>query len=130
MTTFQDFFTPIFIIASLFIFIVGIVVLKVIDNLFKGSKLAPIIRIFFIGCILSLQILMFLVMSFNKVKFQQGPKGPTGNKGKQGDIGDPGGLQVCDKTYETVEEKKTFERALNYLDTKPPIINPPKEKYN
>lgn len=123
MTTFQDFFTPIFIIVSLVIFIIGIVIIKVIDNIFKGSKLLPIIRIFFITGIVSLQILMFLVMSFNKVKFQPGPKGPTGNKGKQGDVGDPGGLQVCEKTYETVEEKKAFEKSLNYLDTKPPIIN-------
>ena len=62
-------------------------------------------------------------MSFSKVKFQRGPQGPMGNKGNKGSKGIPGGLQVCGETYETVQEKKAFQRSLNYLDLKPPFIN-------
>ena len=62
-------------------------------------------------------------MSFSKIKFQRGPQGPMGNKGNKGDIGSPGGLQVCGKKYQTVEEKKSFEKSLDYLDMKAPLIN-------
>ena len=61
-------------------------------------------------------------MSFSKVKFQQGSQGPQGNKGERGYQGNNGGLQVCGKKYQTVEEKKSFEKALNYLDMKAPLI--------
>jgi hypothetical protein len=46
-----------------------------------------------------------------------------GNKGRKGDIGAPGGLQICGNNYQTVEEKKSFEKSLNYLDLKAPLIN-------
>ena len=46
-----------------------------------------------------------------------------GTKGNKGSKGIPGGLQVCGETYETVQEKKAFQRSLNYLDLKPPFIN-------
>lgn len=62
-------------------------------------------------------------MSFSKIKFQRGPQGPMGNKGNKGGNGVDGGLQVCDNIYETVQEKKAFQRSLNYLDLKPPFIN-------
>ena len=61
-------------------------------------------------------------LSFSKVKFNQGNQGPQGNKGYQGYQGSNGGLVVCGKKYQTVEEKKTYERALNYLDMKSPLI--------
>ena len=61
-------------------------------------------------------------MSFNKVKFNQGPKGPKGNKGEIGSIGRDGGLNVCGKTYETIEEKKILQKSVDYLDMKPPRL--------
>ena len=123
MSSFQDLFTPIFIVSALCIFIAGIVCLQVLDKLFEGSKNLTMIRLFCISIIVNIIILVFLIMSFNKVKIQRGPQGPAGNKGLKGSMGSPGGLQVCGKKYETVEEKKTFQRAQNYLDLKPPLIN-------
>jgi hypothetical protein len=94
MSTYQTLFTPIFIIIALSICIAGIVGLQVLDRLFAGSSNLTTIRLFAIS-----------------------------NKGRKGDIGAPGGLQICGNNYQTVEEKKSFEKSLNYLDLKAPLIN-------
>ena len=49
--------------------------------------------------------------------------GPTGNKGERGSEGAAGGLQICGKKYQTVEEKKTYERSIAQLDMKNPLIS-------
>ena len=123
MSTYQTLFTPIFIIIALSICIAGIVGLQVLDRLFAGSSNLTTIRLFAISIMINIIILIFLIMSFSKIKFQMGPTGPMGNKGRKGDIGAPGGLQICGNNYQTVEEKKAFEKSLNYLDLKAPLIN-------
>ena len=120
---FNDLFTPIFIIITIVILIIGVIGLKFLDVLFAGSKYLTSIKLFGISIIVNIVILIFIIMSFSKVKFQRGPQGPMGNKGNKGSKGIPGGLQVCGETYETVQEKKAFQRSLNYLDLKPPFIN-------
>jgi len=122
MATYKDLFTPIFIIVALSLFIGGIVVLQVLDKLFHGSKNLPMIRIFCISMILNIIIIVFLIMSFSRVKLQTGPQGPTGNKGQPGYEGKSGGLQVCTKKFQTIEEKKTIIKEANYLDLRPPLI--------
>ena len=62
-------------------------------------------------------------MSFSKVKFVQGPQGPSGNKGEKGKQGVDGGLHLCGKKYQTVEEKRTYERQIASLDLKNPLIS-------
>jgi hypothetical protein len=119
---FNDFFTPIFVIIALSILIGGMVGLQVLDRLFIGSKNLTAIRLFGISIMINIVILIFIIMSFSKIKFQRGPQGPMGNKGNKGYTGEAGGLQLCGKVYETVQEKKAFERSLNYLDLKPPLI--------
>ena len=121
--TFNDFFTPIFIIVTLVILIGGIIGLKILDTLFAGSNHLTAIRLFGISILFNIIILIFIIMSFSKIKFQRGLQGPIGNKGKKGNIGRPGTLQVCNKTYETIREKKLFEKKLHYLDVKLPYIN-------
>ena len=120
---FNDLFTPIFIIITIVILIIGVIGLKFLDVLFAGSKYLTAIKLFGISIIVNIVILIFIIMSFSKIKFQRGNKGPTGNKGNKGGKGISGGLQVCGETYETVQEKKAFQRSLNYLDLKPPFIN-------
>ena len=122
MADYKDLFTPIFIIIALSLFIGGIVVLQLLDKLFYGSKHLLMIRFFFISIILNIIIIIFLIMSFHRVKIQIGPQGPTGNKGKKGYEGKPGGLQVCSKKYQTIVEKKTIIKDKNYLDLRPPLI--------
>ncbi len=121
--TMQELFTPIFIISALCIFIGGIVGIQFLDRLFAGSKNLNAIRMFGIAILINIIVLLFILMSFSKVKFAQGPKGPQGNKGSRGGDGKNGGLNVCNQKYQTAEEKKTFERANNYLDLKPPVLD-------
>ena len=122
-TSFQYLFTPIFIVVSLIITICGVVFLQVMDRLFAGSQNLSIIRIFFIAILINIIILVFLIMSFSRIRIQKGPQGPVGNKGLKGYNGKPGGLQVCGVNYQTIEEKKSVMKSLNYLDLKPPLIN-------
>ena len=123
MSSFQTLFTPIFIITSLVIFIVGLVGLQILDRLFAGSKNLNAIRMFGITVIINIIILVFLIMSFSKVKFSQGSTGPQGNKGERGRIGIPGGINLCGKKYQNVEEKKMYERSIAQLDMKNPLIS-------
>jgi len=123
MASFQELFTPIFIIIAIVILIIGVIGLKFLDVLFAGSKYLTSIKLFGISIIVNIVILIFIIMSFSKVKFQRGPKGPMGNKGIKGYKGKAGGLEVCGIKYEAVQEKKAFQRSLTYLDLKPPFIN-------
>jgi len=123
MASFQELFTPIFIVISLFILIGGLVGLQLLDKLFVGSKNINAIRMFGIATLINIIILIFLIMSFSKVKFTKGSIGPMGNKGERGSEGQPGGLNVCGKKYQTVEEKKTYEKSILQLDMKLPLIN-------
>ena len=115
MKTYQELFTPIFIVISLFITICCLVGLQFLDKLFAGSKNINTIRMFGITITINVLILIFLVMSFSKVRFAQGEIGPTGNKGEIGYEGKPGTLDVCSSKTQTVEDKKVFERNLKKL---------------
>jgi len=122
MSSFKDLFTPIFIFVSLCILISGLVGLQFIDRLFVGSKNLNAIRMFGIALLVNIIILVFLIMSFSKVKLAPGSDGPVGNKGERGGVGIPGGLSVCGKKYQTVEEKKDYEKTIKGLDLKNPLI--------
>ena len=112
MTTYQELFTPIFIVISLFITISCLVGLQFLDKLFVGSKNINTIRMFGITITINVLILIFLVMSFSKVRFAEGEIGPVGNKGEIGFMGKSGSLGICGSRTQTVEEKKVFERNL------------------
>lgn len=118
----QELFTPIFIISALCIFIIGIVGIQFLDKLFAGSQNLNAIRLFGITILINIIILVFIVMSFSKVKFSIGNSGPQGNKGARGYSGIDGGVNLCNPQYQTAHEKKAFERANNYLDLKPPFL--------
>ena len=71
---------------------------------------------------LSLSIILMLWFVSLFLDINSANVGTQGYQGYQGYQGDNGGLQVCGKKYQTVEEKKTYEKALNYLDMKSPLI--------
>jgi len=121
-STLQELFTPIFIICALCIFIVGIIGIQLLDRLFVGSKNLNAIRMFAIAILINIIIFVFILMSFSKIKFTSGPQGPQGNKGYRGSYGNDGGINLCNKKYQTAEEKKTLVRANNYLDLKAPLL--------
>ena len=116
-------FTPIFIMIALAILIAGIVGIQILDKIFYGSNNLISIKIFAIAVLVNIVIFVFLLMSFRKVKFSSGKSGPTGNRGDRGTDGRDGGLSVCGVQYQKVQDKKQFERQLNYLDLKQPVID-------
>ena len=122
MATYKELFTPIFIIVLLAVFIGGIMFLQLIDRLFNGSKNLHLVRIFFISILLNVIILIFLVMSFARIKLQIGPQGPTGNKGPKGFSGNNVGLVPCDKKYQSIQEKINILKTKDYLELKPPLL--------
>jgi hypothetical protein len=122
MATFQELFTPLFIILSLGILIGGIVVIMFLDDLFEKSKNRNGVRMFGFAIVINIIILLFLIMSFSKVKFQEGSRGPRGNKGDKGFTGKDGSLQNCGSRNISVAEARAKSREANYLDTKPPLI--------
>ena len=119
-SSFTELFTPIFIVFALCIFIAGIVGIQFLDRLFMGSTNLNAIKMFSVAILINIIILLFILMSFSKIKFAPGKQGPQGNKGSRGSYGNDGG--ICNKKYQTAEEKKTFVRANNYLDLKPPLL--------
>ena len=121
-TSDKSLFTPIFIIVAICIFIVGIIGIQMLDKLFLGSPNLNAIRLFGITIILNIIIFVFIIMSFSKVKLAVGKQGPQGNKGTQGLYGVDGGINICKPNYQTAQDKKAFEHSINYLDTKPPLI--------
>ena len=121
-TSDKSLFTPIFIIVAICIFIVGIIGIQMLDKLFIGSLNLNAIRLFGITIILNIIIFVFIIMSFSKVKLAVGKQGPQGNKGTQGLYGVDGGINICKPNYQTAQDKKAFEHSINYLDTKPPLI--------
>ena len=118
----QELFTPIFIISAICIFIVGIIGIQMLDKLFHNSPNLNAIRLFGITIIINIIILVFILMSFSKVKFSAGARGPKGNKGARGYSGPDGGINLCNPRYQSAQEKKAFELSNNYLDLKPPLI--------
>jgi len=119
----QQIFTPAFIVLSICIAIAGLTGLQVLDRLFAGSKNINGVRMFGLTIIINIIILVFLIMSFSKVRFAEGEQGPKGNKGETGFNGKNGGLNACGLKYETVGEKKAVENSKNFLDLKPPLIS-------
>lgn len=122
MSSLSGLFTPIFLISALCIFIAGIIGIQFLDKLFAGSTNLNAIRMFALAILINIIILLFILMSFSKVKFTQGPIGPQGNKGARGGFGADGGINMCNVKYQTAEEKKSFVRANNYLDLKAPLL--------
>jgi len=122
MLTYQTVFTPVFIIISLSIMIGGLVGIQFLDKLFHGYQNLNAIRMFGFTIIINLIILVFLIMSFSKINFAKGSDGPMGNRGNRGYIGKPGGMAICNKRYQTVEEKKNILKSESYLDLKPPKL--------
>ena len=124
MSSFQETFTPFFIIITLIVFICGIVLIQFVSRIFIGSKNLNAIQMFGITILINIIILIFLVMSFSKVNFTQGPQGPRGNKGDKGVIGDDGTLALCGVKYQNAEDKKYNHNKASDMefDTKLPLI--------
>ena len=122
MISYKEIFTPLFAIFALSILIGGLFVLRMIDGIFIGTPFLTAIRMFGITIILNVIILVFIIMSFARIKFERGPRGPKGNKGSRGYTGSEGKLQSCHSVYDTVQDKKAREMEMKYFDDRNPYI--------
>lgn len=118
----NSYFTPIFIISAICLAIGGVVVTNFIDSIYMDNPYRKIIQLFCLCITLNIIILVFLIMSFSKVKFAMGPKGPSGIKGSSGYIGQDGHLENCGNTNISVFDKRYIDNINNYLDLEPPTI--------
>jgi len=73
----------------------GLMFLRFLENIFIGSPNINIIRIFALCIVLNIMILVFIVISFKRIYFAQGPVGPKGNRGNKGQQGLNSTLNSC-----------------------------------
>ena len=73
----------------------GLIFIRVLENVFRGSNNMTLIRMFGIAIILNVMILVFIIMSFKRIHFAQGPIGPKGNRGNKGNNGSNSVLNSC-----------------------------------
>lgn len=118
----DSYFTPIFIITAICLGIGGVIVINFIDSIYMDNPYRRIIQLFCLCITLNIIILVFLIMSFSKVKYSVGPKGPSGIKGSYGYIGQDGNLENCGNAKISVFDKRHIDHINNDLDLKPPTI--------
>jgi hypothetical protein len=73
----------------------GIMFLRFLENIFIGSPNISLIRIFALCIVLNVLILVFIIISFKRIHFAQGPIGPKGNRGNKGPHGINSTLNSC-----------------------------------
>lgn len=110
------------ILVLLIIFIITVVILRYIETLLIGNKYLTIIKLFIIALMFNIMILLFLTMSFSKIKLAKGPIGPKGNRGEQGNIGKYDTCGVCGPQPTSVGYVKTEKMKKELIIPEKPII--------
>lgn len=85
----------IYIISILLIFVVIGTVYERYFAMYIDSGKRTLTRILIFGFTFNFAVLFFLIMSFNKVKFEPGPKGPIGIRGRRGRNGTSDAISGC-----------------------------------
>lgn len=73
----------------------GLIFIRFLESIYMGSKNMTLIRMFGIAIVLNVMILAFIIMSFKRIHFAQGPVGPKGNRGNKGVNGNNAALNSC-----------------------------------
>lgn len=122
MLSYKQVFTPLFAILTLAILVGGLFILRAIEALFIATPYLMPIRMFGITIIINVVILVFIIMSFARIKFEKGPRGPRGNKGGKGYTGEDGKLITCEPEYQTIQDKKAQIMEMQYFDDRQPYL--------
>jgi hypothetical protein len=72
-----------------------------------------LVRIIIFGFMFNFAILFFLVMSFNKIKFEPGPPGPQGIRGRNGRDGTSGAMDGCKPIPKKLIKLRNEQRRQN-----------------
>ena len=115
--------SPALIGIILVVAVIGLVIMMVFER-----YLAPVLankvllRLVLLGVLINLCILVFLIYSFSRVSFQQGPRGPSGIRGLPGPSGSNANINKCSKQTKTItKERNDRIRAKTIVIEKPAI---------
>jgi len=115
--------SPALIGIILVVAVIGLVIMMIFER-----YLAPVLankvllRLVLLGVLINLCILIFLIYSFSRVSFQQGPRGPSGIRGLPGPLGGNASINKCSKQTKTItKERNDRIRAKTIVIEKPAI---------
>ena len=86
---------------SLFCILIGFL----FERYMKTQEMKQFFRIMLFTLLLNLCILVFLILSFSKTKFSQGPIGPQGIRGRKGLQGKYDTVAKCEKQSKTLGQE-------------------------
>lgn len=120
-----------FLLFAMLIILLGMVGLKIIDNIFSEKDYFMIMYIFLIGVTINSLILLFLEMVFKDYEFKKGEIGDIGLTGEKGLLGMPDYCSDCNKPENTLGDEKIrldkkkirVEQPVVSYDTKGKPIN-------
>lgn len=95
-----------FLLFAMLIILLGMVGLKIIDNIFSEKDYFIIMYIFLIGVTINSLILLFLEMVFKNYEFKKGEIGEIGLTGEKGLLGMPDYCSDCNKPENTLGDEK------------------------
>jgi hypothetical protein len=113
------------LIGLIFIVIIGcIVTMMAFERYFYTLPNKILIRIMLLALALNLCILLFLIFSFSKVRFDPGPQGPKGTRGRLGPKGKSSNVQGCEKQTQSLGRTKYESDRKTTIVVQNPILVP------
>jgi hypothetical protein len=79
-------------------------------------------RIILLCILINIIIFVFLVLTFSKITFNQGPQGTQGIRGRIGHTGRMDGLNQCKKQSKTLGDMKFEESKKNLIKIQTPVL--------
>lgn len=89
----------------LFITLICVVVNIIFERYMKSTETKIFFRIMLGTILLNILILVFLVFSFSRVQFLEGPQGPKGLRGRNGNRGKYDTVAKCKKQSKTLADE-------------------------
>jgi hypothetical protein len=94
----------------------------IFERYMKSSESKIFFRIMLFTIMLNIIILVFLIFSFNKIKFVPGPSGPQGIRGRRGFNGKYDTVQKCEKQTKTLGDEYLEKRKGETIVIQKPVL--------
>lgn len=104
-------------------FIICIVILQIIQKMFIIPENIILVRIILIGLCLNILIFVYLTYSFSQVKQVRGPAGPQGLRGDKGYEGKSSGCNICGPQPTTYGYEKNQDLKQNLIIPQKPLFS-------
>ena len=114
------------VIILITISLAGLMFIRFLEGIYRGSNNMSMIRMFGIAIVVNVMILAFIIMSFKRIHFSQGPVGPKGNRGNKGNMGNNAVLNSClvgDKVLLSGQKKNNIRKREAAYSRYPAIID-------